>query len=53
MDLVIIGSGGHARVVAESAILSGFVIKGFIDLNFKQVEENIIGYPILGNIKSL
>lgn len=45
--VIIIGTGGHAKVVADIVLKSGDIIKGFIDKNEKQ--EKFIGYPILGN----
>lgn len=48
MSLIIIGTGGHARVVAEIAKLSHLEIKGFIDLDYSGEDELILGSPVLG-----
>jgi sugar O-acyltransferase (sialic acid O-acetyltransferase NeuD family) len=52
-DLIIIGSGGHARVVIDTAEQSGFNILGIIDINYKNNDEKIIGYNIIGNFTAL
>jgi len=51
--LIIIGTGGHAKVVAEAVLLKGeYEILGFID-DFKAKGEDFMGYPVLGNKKDL
>ncbi len=52
-NLILVGSGGHSRVVIEAAALSGFNILGIIDINFKEVKENILGNEVLGNFQEL
>jgi sugar O-acyltransferase (sialic acid O-acetyltransferase NeuD family) len=52
-DLIIIGSGGHARVVIDTAEQSGFNILGIIDINYKNNDEKIIGYEVIGNFTAL
>ena len=52
-DLIIIGSGGHARVVIDTAEQSGFNILGIIDINYKNNDEKIIGYNVIGNFTAL
>ena len=51
--MIIIGTGGHARVVAEVAKLLDYEIKGFIDLNYSGKEELILGFPVLGGLEQL
>jgi len=53
VELVIIGAGGHGRVVVEAARLSGFQLGGIIDTDFSGQKENILGCPVIGGIKSL
>ena len=48
--MIIIGTGGHARVVAEIAKLSHLEIKGFIDLDYSGEDELILGSPVLGGL---
>jgi len=48
MDLIIVGTGGHSRVVADAALESGFQLIGFVDLSYKGSEEDILGFPVLG-----
>lgn len=53
MTLVVIGTGGHSRVVAETAQLLNYHIAGFIDLNFSGIKETILGIPVLGGLETL
>ena len=53
MSLIIIGTGGHARVVAEIAKLSHLEIKGFIDLDYSGEDELILGLPVLGGLEQI
>ena len=51
--MIIIGTGGHARVVAEIAKLSHYEIKGFIDLDYSGEDELIFGSPVLGGLEHI
>tara|TARA_Y100001970_G_scaffold284775_1_gene402865 strand:- start:2987 stop:3610 length:624 start_codon:yes stop_codon:yes gene_type:complete len=51
--IIVIGSGGHARVVIDTLISLNFDIQGIIDVNFKNQKEKILNYPILGDFKKL
>ena len=53
MSLIIIGTGGHARVVAEVAKRSNVEVKGFIDLHYSGQDEMILGFPVLGGLDQL
>lgn len=48
--IIIVGAGGHGKVIADIIIKSGDTIKGFLDDRFP-TEKEFIGYPILGKIK--
>lgn len=48
-DIVIIGAGGHGRVVADAVIKSGDRILGFLDDTVPQ-DQSVLGYPVLGKI---
>ena len=53
-DLLIIGSGGHARIVSEVALLSKYHVKGIIDLEFKKEKKETINFiPVIGNLEKL
>lgn len=52
-DLIIIGSGGHSRVIIDAAESIGFNIIGIIDINFQGIKENILNYPVLGDLTVL
>lgn len=47
-DIVIIGAGGHAKVVADIIVNSGDKVIGFLASD-KQKGDTFIGYPILGS----
>lgn len=47
-DLIIIGASGHAEVLADIAINSGYTIAGFLDDNERVTE--ILGYKVLGKV---
>lgn len=47
--LVIVGAGGHAKVVLSTALASGEKIWGFIDDNPALAKTFFQGYPVLGN----
>lgn len=47
--LVIVGAGGHGRVVAEAASLSGQEVVGFVDKKADGLPPAIDGIPILGD----
>ena len=51
--LLVIGPGGHARVVIDAALESGFTLRGIIDPAFSGEEEQILGIPVLGNAELL
>lgn len=58
--IIIIGSGGHAKVVAdiiltrEKELKENLKIVGFLDDNFKNLKyDNIFDIPILGDLKNI
>lgn len=52
-NIIIIGAGGHARVIIDTAEQLNFKIKGIIDINFKNQDERILDYPVLGDFSVL
>ena len=50
-DLVIIGGGGHAKVVADIAKLNGYKIRGFLDDNAET--ESFFGFERLGAVSDV
>ncbi len=48
--VIVIGAGGHAKVVADIILKSGDELVGFLDDN-TALPSQIIGYPYLGKIK--
>lgn len=51
-SVVIVGAGGHAKVIADIIIKSGDTIKGFLDDNTAK-HSLVLGYHVLGNIESI
>ncbi|MBS6677510.1 MAG: acetyltransferase [Clostridiales bacterium] len=47
--VIIIGAGGHGKVVADSINLSGDSVIGFLDDDPK-IEGNFMGIPVLGTV---
>lgn len=51
--IVIIGSGGHAKVIIDIIINENkYSIIGLLD-DFKNVNDQVMGYPVLGGINDL
>lgn len=48
-NVIIIGAGGHGKVVADTVLLSGDNIVGFLD-DDPNTGENFAGFPVLGRI---
>lgn len=51
--LVIIGAGGHAKVVASTALASAMSVRGFLDDNPALVSTKIGNHAVLGDIAQL
>ena len=47
---LIIGAGGHGKVVADAILSAGMPLLGFLDDNPDTIGQQILGYPVLGNI---
>jgi sugar O-acyltransferase (sialic acid O-acetyltransferase NeuD family) len=52
LPLVVIGSGGHGRVVMEAAKSAGIKVRGFLD-DTKGISEIVNGLPIVGGTNLL
>ena len=51
--IILIGSGGHARVVIDAIEQSNYDLKGIIDVNYNKKKEFILGYKVIGNFEKL
>jgi len=51
--IVIIGTGGHARVVIDAAIGVGKKVLGLVDTDYQNQEESILGVRVLGGFEIL
>lgn len=50
--LVLLGAGGHAKVVAEAAAASGWSVVGFLDPG-REPGERVLGLPVVGSGEDL
>lgn len=46
--IVILGAGGHARVIADIILSSGHTVEGFLD---DRVTGTVLGLPVLGRLE--
>ncbi|MGB0368220.1 MAG: acetyltransferase [Flavobacteriales bacterium] len=53
MQLLVIGCGGHARTVLDTAKVLGHSILGLIDVDFSGQDETILGVRVLGGMEVL
>ena len=47
-SVIIIGAGGHGKVIADIIESNGNYVKGFLDDNDNVQGKSIIGFPVLG-----
>jgi len=52
-EFIIIGAGGHARVIADAILTLGYTLQGFVDLEYTGQKEEILGLPVLGGLEFL
>lgn len=48
--LVVLGAGGHAKVVISALMESGVKIAGILDDDTKKIGKKILGIPVLGKL---
>jgi len=53
IKLVLIGSGGHCRVIIDTAKRLGLNILGIIDIDYNGNKEEILDVPVIGGISTL
>ncbi len=51
-DVVIVGAGGHGKVIADIVVKSGQNLRGFLDDN-RSLSDNVLGFPILGAVSDI
>lgn len=51
--VLVIGSGGHARVCADALLAAGRTVSAFLDNDPQRIGANLLGLPILDEAKSL
>ncbi|MCL5037667.1 MAG: acetyltransferase [Chloroflexi bacterium] len=53
IQVVVLGAGMHAKVVADVVMLAGYKVRTFLDDNEELHGKQLLGIPILGSIKLL
>ena len=53
LAIIIIGAGGHARVVADALLAAGRTVLGFTDRNQSLHGNRVMGLPVLGDDTAL
>lgn len=48
LTVVIIGAGGHAKVVAGTLLAAGFSVEGLVDADPALAGKRVLGLPVLG-----
>lgn len=51
--VIVIGAGGHARVVADALLASGRTVLGFTDVDAARHGQTLLGLPVLGGDEAL
>jgi len=51
--LVVLGAGGHAKVVLATAIAAGFEVVGVLDDDPAKWEQTVLGVPVTGPIRKV
>jgi len=46
-NLVVLGTGGHGKVIADAAIASGWQVLGFADDDGRKRDTRVLGLPVL------
>jgi sugar O-acyltransferase (sialic acid O-acetyltransferase NeuD family) len=49
VPVIIVGAGGHARVLLDALVLSGTPVHGFTDSDVRLSGTRVLGYPVLGD----
>lgn len=52
-ELLLIGAGGHARVLLDALLLTGARVAGLLDADPALAGTRLLGYPILGDDEAL
>ena len=50
--IVVLGAGGHAKVVAETAGLLGYDVRAFVDEGGTRVGIDVHGIPVVANLEA-
>lgn len=53
IPVIVIGAGGHARVVADALLASGRRLLGFTDMDAARHGQTLLGLPVLGGDEAL
>lgn len=47
-SILVIGAGGHGKVVADAVLVSGMRLIGFLDDDQVRIGQSVLGYSVLG-----
>ena len=47
-NVIVIGAGGHGKVIADIVLSSGDIVKGFLDDTADLQGKSVVGFPVLG-----
>lgn len=50
--VLVLGTGGHAKVAADILLEMGYQVVGFLDDNSERHGQQVLGFPVLGSIGS-
>ena len=53
MDIVVYGSGGHGKVLADAVACAGDRVVGFLDDDASHKSRTVMGHPVLGGAEGL
>lgn len=49
LPIIIVGAGGHAKVVADALLAAGATVEGLVDAKPNGAASDVLGLPILGD----
>lgn len=52
-QVLILGAGGHAKVVVATARAAGLEVLGILDDDVRKIGQTLFGVPVLGNLADL
>lgn len=53
LPVIVVGAGGHGRVVADALLAAGVEVIGFVDADASRHGQQVLGLPVLGGDDAL